>query len=188
MSSPGPFTSSVHQSENPAVETVQTIERTTEIAYPPPAVPAEPSSQSAALPAGGGTIPPAPSAGVVTRTTERIETSIGAAQRDTAREISAKLGAVRWVQILGALMILGGISTFHPAVKLFVQSKTVTAGLFAAGAGLIFLPFVIVGNELALSMIGGGVILAGLVYFLGQRNAKHKATAEFLERIRPATP
>lgn len=164
---------SMHQPENPSQAASQTIKRVTETVAPsPPPVAVIPSAQPQPTPAA----PPATP--VVLRQTEEITTTIGAAQKDVSREITAKLASARWVQVLGVLMILAGCATFHPAVKLFVASKTVTASLFAFGVLLVFLPFVIVGNETMLSIVGVGCVLALLVYFMGQRNARHKAIVD----------
>lgn len=91
--------------------------------------------------------------------TERVKTKIGAAQKDTARELGAKLSSLKGVVWVGVLVFLfGAASLFYPPLKLIVASTTTSAAACAAGLALIFLPSVIVGHEVLLICIGvGGV-------------------------------
>lgn len=96
--------------------------------------------------------------------TERVKTKIGAAQKDTARELGAKLSSLKGVVWVGVLVFLfGAASLFYPPLKLIVASTTTSAAACAAGLALIFLPSVIVGHEVLLICIGVGAV--GLYWF-----------------------
>lgn len=92
---------------------------------------------------------------------EKVTTKIGAAQKDVAREIGAKLSSLKWVTWVGVLVFLfGAASAFWPPLKVIVGSTTTSAVACVAGLALIVLPVIIVGNELLI--LGGGV---GAVFF-----------------------
>lgn len=103
--------------------------------------------------------------GVITKTTEKGETYIGAAQKDTAREIGAKLASLSIVVWVGlALAIFGAASFVYPPIKILVGgSVTTSAVLTASGVALIALPSLIVGHELLILAVGLGA--AGLYWF-----------------------
>lgn len=104
-----------------------------------------------------------------TVTTEKNEISIGAAQKDLGREVSAKLASLRWITWLGALVFLFGVaSAFYPPLKLIVGSVTTSAACAAAGAALIILPVVIVGHELLIVAIALG---AAGIWWLSHHHA-----------------
>jgi hypothetical protein len=90
--------------------------------------------------------------------------SVGAAQKDTGREIAAKLAAARPVQYMGVILVLAACAMFHPVVRAFVASTTVQAVVGAVGLSMIFGPMVIVGHEGL--MIGGGLVLILIVFFM----------------------
>lgn len=108
------------------------------------------------------------SAGV--KTTERNEIVIGAAQKDTAREMAAKLGSLKGVVWIGVLVFLfGAASLFYPPLKLIVGSVTTSIAACAAGIALIILPSLIVGHELLIMGVG----LGGLgLYWFSHRHGK----------------
>jgi hypothetical protein len=92
-------------------------------------------------------------------TTERVRTKIGAAQKDTAREISAKLSSLRGVVWVGVLVFLFGVgSLFYPPLKLIVGSTTTSAAACVAGLALIFLPSLIAGHEVLILAVGVGAV------------------------------
>lgn len=96
--------------------------------------------------------------------TERFETKIGAAQKDLAREMAAKLGSLKGVVWVGVLVFLfGAVSFFYPPLKLLIGSTTTSAVIAAAGLALIILPTLIVGNEILILCIALGA--AGLYWF-----------------------
>ena len=106
---------------------------------------------------------------------EKITTVVGAAQKDMAREVAAKLSSMRWITWLGVLVFLGGIaSAFWPPLKLIVGSVTTSVIMAVAGLVLIVLPIVIVGNEL---LILGGAGGAVLFYWFAHRHSKASTEA-----------
>jgi len=98
-------------------------------------------------------------------TTEEVHTKIGAAQKDTAREMAAKLGSLRGVVWVGVLVFLFGVASFvYPPLKLIVGgSVTTSAVIAAAGLAMIVLPTLLVGHELLILSVAAGA--AGLYWF-----------------------
>lgn len=142
----------VRQSQNPQQETVQKYERVTE-----------------SVPAGLQYTNQASPNSTVVRVTEKGETHIGAAQKDTAREIGAKLSSLKGVVIIGVLVFLFGATSFvYPPVKILVGgSVTTSAVITAAGLALIILPTLIVGHELLILGVAGG---AAILYWFAHRH------------------
>ncbi len=118
--------------------------------------------------------------------TGRVEAiGLAAAHVDDSRVVRAKLASAHWIQALGVLFLLAGVATFHPVVKAFVMSKTVTMGLFAVGAGLCFLPYILIGHEAMFGWFAGAALLGGLAYFFIHRHGQTKGKAETLEKLLP---
>ena len=93
-----------------------------------------------------------------TRVTEKAGTVIGAAQKDTAREIGAKLSSLKGIVWLGAaLFVFGLASLVWPPLRAIIGSVTTSLAISAGGIALMVLPTLVVGNEL---LILGGVALA----------------------------
>ena len=100
----------------------------------------------------------------------RAKTELGAAQKDTARELSAKLASLKGIVWVGALVFLFGLATmFYPPLKLIIGSITTSAAITVGGLALIVLPTVIVGNEM---LIMGGVAAAVGLWFLAHRHGQ----------------
>ena len=116
-------------------------------------------------------------------TTEEVHTKIGAAQKDTAREIGAKLAATRPVMWIGILVFLFGVaSAVHPGLKLLVGgSVTTSAVIAAAGLGMIVLPILIVGHELLILAIAAGA--AGLYFFAHRHGSVHSELKTIKENL-----
>lgn len=146
----------VRQSQNPQAESTQKYERTTE------------------------TIPPGLTNATV-RITERGETKIGAAQKDTAREVAAKLGSLKSVVWIGILVFLfGAVSFVYPPLKIIVGgSVTTSAVITAAGLALIVLPSLVVGHELLILAVAGAI--AG-VYFFAHRHGTLKGIVDSFKK------
>ncbi len=109
-----------------------------------------------------------------TRTVEKAGTLIGAAQKDTAREIGAKLSSLKGIVWVGVAMFLFGLATmFYPPLRAIIGSVTTSAAIVAGGLALIVLPTLIVGNEL---LILGGVAVAVGGWFLAHRHGQLKGT------------
>lgn len=96
--------------------------------------------------------------------TEVVETTIGAAQKDVAREMAAKLGSLKGIVYLGALVFLFGVaSAFWLPLKAVVGSITTSAVIAVSGLALIVLPSLIVGNEILILCVALGA--SGLYWF-----------------------
>jgi hypothetical protein len=107
---------------------------------------------------------------VVEREEARAGTQLGASQKDTARELGAKLTGLRPVTWVGiALFVLGLASLVWPPLKALIGSVTTSAAIAAGGLALIILPTIIVGNEL---LILGGVVLSAGAWFLAHRHGQ----------------
>ena len=105
---------------------------------------------------------------VTEREETRAKTELGAAQKDSARELSAKLASLRGIVWVGVVMFLFGLaSLFYPPLKLLIGSVTTSAAICAGGLALIVLPTLIVGNEI---LILCGVALAVGAWFLAHRH------------------
>lgn len=101
------------------------------------------------------------------KTVEKVETKIGAAQKDVAREIGAKLAGLRPVMYVGILLfVFGAASLFYPPLKVIVGSSTTSIMACVAGVALIALPSLIVGNELLILCVGVGAV--GIYWFSHQ--------------------
>ncbi|MEI6194917.1 MAG: hypothetical protein WCS42_11380 [Verrucomicrobiota bacterium] len=90
----------------------------------------------------------------------RAKTELGAAQKDTARELSAKLASLKGIVWVGvALFLFGLASLFYPPLKIIIGSVTTSVAIIAGGLALMVLPSLVVGNEL--------LILAGVAEGVG---------------------
>lgn len=157
------------QSQNPATSSKQTYKKTT-VTEPALSLPKEPVVNARDI-----SVTP-----VKTTTTEEVNTEIGSAQKDTARELGAKLGALKGVVWVGVLLfVFGAASAFYPPLKLIVGSVTTSAVIAASGLALIVLPSLIVGNEILILCIGVGV--AG-VYFFAHRHGSVHAELKTLKK------
>ncbi len=100
----------------------------------------------------------------------RATTELGAAQKDTARELSAKLASLKGIVWVGVAMFLFGLaSIFYPPLQAIIGSITTSVAIVAGGVALIVLPSLIVGNEL---LILGGVGAAVGVWFFAHRHGQ----------------
>ena len=92
---------------------------------------------------------------VVEHEETRAKTELGAAQKDTARELSAKLASLKGIVWVGVVMFLFGLaSMFYPPLQAIIGSVTTSVAILVGGIALMVLPSLIVGNEL---LILGGV-------------------------------
>src|SRR4029077_12339037 len=91
-----------------------------------------------------------------------------AAQKDTARELGAKLSSLRGIVWVGVgLFIFGLASLVWPPLKLIIGSVTTSAAITLGGIALMILPTLIVGNEI---FILGGVTVAVGAWCLAHRH------------------
>jgi len=116
-------------------------------------------------------------------TTEEVHTKIGAAQKDTAREMAAKLGALRGVTWLGVLVFLFGVaSAVYPPLKILVGgSVTTSAVIAAAGLALLILPTLVVGHELLIMAVAIGV--AAVWFFAHRHGSLRGQVTELLKKV-----
>lgn len=107
---------------------------------------------------------------VVEREETRAKTELGAAQKDTAREIGAKLSSLKGIVWVGVVMFVFGLaSMFYPPLRVIIGSMTTSAAILAGGVALMVLPTLLVGNEL---LIMGGVAVAVGGWFFAHRHGK----------------
>ena len=113
---------------------------------------------------------------VVEHEETRAKTELGAAQKDTARELSAKLASLKGIVWVGGVLFLFGLATlFYPPLKLLVGSVTTSAAICAGGLALMVLPTLIVGNEL---LILAGVATAVGLWFFAHRHGQLRGLVE----------
>jgi hypothetical protein len=107
---------------------------------------------------------------VVEREETRARTELGAAQKDTARELGAKLASLKGIVWVGVgLFVFGLASLVWPPLKTVIASVTTSAALMLGGVALVVLPSLVVGNEL---LILGGVAVAVGGWFLAHRHGE----------------
>ena len=105
---------------------------------------------------------------VVEREEARARTEHGAAQKDTARELGAKLSSLKGIVWVGVGMFVFGLASLvWPPLKAVIGSVTTSAALMLGGVALVVLPTLVVGNEL---LILGGVAVAVGAWFLAHRH------------------
>ena len=113
---------------------------------------------------------------VVEREEIRAKTELGAAQKDTAREIGAKLSSLKGIVWVGlGLFLFGLASLFYPPVRAVIGSVTTSAAMLVGGLALMVLPSMIVGNELVI-LAGVGVAVGG--WFLAHRHGQLRGAME----------
>ena len=170
--SAGQIVQSVAQGENPAQSSRQDQETVRNKSYTVPAgsrmVETHVTADAGGAPATNATAlvisAPMP---VVEHEETRAKTELGAAQKDTARELSAKLASLKGIVWVGvALFLFGLASLFYPPLKLIIGSVTTSAAILVGGIALMVLPSLIVGNEL---LILAGVAAAVGGWFLAHR-------------------
>lgn len=155
----------VVQSDNPATVSRQDQETVRTRSYTVPTG----SRLESCLTNGAAVVVSAPMA-VAEREEVRAKTELGAAQKDTARELGAKLASLKGIVWVGVVMFVFGLaSIFYPPLKLLIGSVTTSAAIAAGGLSLMVLPTLIVGNEL---LILGGVALAVGGWFLAHRHGR----------------
>jgi hypothetical protein len=118
---------------------------------------------------------------VVEHEETRAKTELGAAQKDTARELTAKLASLKGIVWVGVALFLFGLATlFYPPLKLLVGSVTTSAAIIVGGLSLIILPTLIVGNEL---LILAGVASAVGLWFLAHRHGQLRGLVDAAKNV-----
>ena len=111
---------------------------------------------------------------VVEREQTRAGTELGAAQKDTARELGAKLASLKGIVWVGVgLFVFGLGSLVWPPLKAVIGSVTTSTALMGGGVALMVVPSLVVGNEL---LILGGVGVAVGGWFLAHRHGQLRGT------------
>ncbi len=159
--------------ENPATETKQTTKKTTvrKFAKAPASNRNSPATVANSATVEESPVQPAPQIEEET-VTQEVTVEIGAAQKDTSRELAAKLQSMRPMQFLGAAFLIAALAMFHPAVRLLMgSSREMQIMVGAAGLFLIFAPQFIAGNELLIM----GVTVGGLVALYVIKRSSYKS-------------
>lgn len=197
----GPVGQSVVQGDNPAQATRQSQEAIRVRTYTVPAGSRVEGAMGGMGPmgrmrrdgtniCGGATavIVSAPTA-VVEREETRANTELGASQKDTARELGAKLASLRGIVWVGVGLFIFGIGSFAwPPLRAIIGSVTTGVAITLGGVALMILPSLIVGNEL---FILGGVALAVGGWFLAHRHGHLRGmvgAAETVSSIGESSP
>lgn len=108
-----------------------------------------------------------------------VKQDLGGTYEDVGRAITAKLGALKWVQYVGIALMLGAASMFHPIVRVAVGGgKQMQMAIGVIGLGLVFGPVLLVGNEKLLFIVGG---LALAFLYLFSRLSYKEAQADSLK-------
>jgi uncharacterized membrane protein YccC len=111
---------------------------------------------------------------IIEREESKARTELGAAQKDTARELGAKLASLKGIVWVGVgLFVFGLASLVYPPLKLVLGSVTTSAALILGGVALMVLPTLVVGNEL---LILGAVAVAVGAWFLAHRHGQLRGT------------
>jgi hypothetical protein len=114
----------------------------------------------------------------VTSSTRDVSQQIGAAQKDTSREIAAKLASFKPVQYVGVALLVVAAAMFHPVVRTAVSGgKETQMATAAVGLVLVFGPTMFVGNERLILFAGiGGLFviyaLSRLGYYKGRSDSR----------------
>jgi hypothetical protein len=175
------FRSELKQPENPAQTAAQNFERVTETELPLAAgtkvtervVSHDKRGETVSL---EKTIVLAERAVQKTRVTEKAGTVIGAAQKDTARELGAKLASMKGVVWVGLLLFVFGIASLAwPPLRAIIGSVTTSMAVIVGGLALMILPSLVVGNEM---LILGGVVLGVSAWFLAHRHGHLRGALE----------
>jgi len=107
---------------------------------------------------------------VVEREETHATTELGGAQKNTTRELSAKLSSLKGVVWVGlGMFVFGLVSLVWPPLKTVIGSVTTSAGIIVGGIALILLPTLVVGSEL---LIFAGVALALGLWFIAHRHGE----------------
>jgi hypothetical protein len=107
---------------------------------------------------------------VVEHEETRAKTELGAAQKDTARELSAKLASLKGIVWVGVVLFLFGLaSVFYPPLQAIIGSVTTSIAITVGGVALMVLPSLIVGNEI---LILCGVGATVVVWFYAHRHGQ----------------
>ena len=111
---------------------------------------------------------------------DKIQSTLGAANKNTLQETAAKLASLSWVSYAGVALFLLGLGTiFYPPLKLLVGGS-LTTGVAIAGGGLLLtvLPVLVVGHEI---LIMCGVLAGVAIWFIAHRHGSLKGELTVLK-------
>ncbi|MGO8927573.1 MAG: hypothetical protein ACLQU3_11865 [Limisphaerales bacterium] len=112
---------------------------------------------------------------VVEREETHVRTELGAAQKDTARELGARLSSLKGIVWVGVgLFVFGLASLVWPPLNVVIGSVTTSAALMLGGVALMVLPSLIAGNELLILGVVG-LVVGG--WFLAHRHGQLRGLA-----------
>ena len=194
-----PVQQTLHQSDNPSATSRQTQEtirtRTYSLSGPPAGQgrdvpiaisPIEIRNSKFEIVTPTRDLPSAPYPGSLVTDQEviRATTELGPAQKDTARELTAKLSSLRGIVWVGLGLFLFGLATiFYAPLRVIIGSVTTSIAITLGGVALMILPTLIVGNELLI--IGGVAVVVG-AWFLAHRHGH--ARGQLAQSQNPALP
>lgn len=102
----------------------------------------------------------------------KASAEVGAAQKDTAREIGAVMKGMSGVLYIGvAVFLFGAASLFYPPLKVIVASTTTSLAITASGVVLMVLPSLVASPQTRL-LLGLGVLGAIVFLVLSVRNGQ----------------
>jgi hypothetical protein len=175
------FRSEMKQPENPAQSASQNFERSTETELPLAAgtrvveVAVSRNERGEAVTRETTIVLSAPTV-QKTRMTEKAGTIVGAAQKDVARELGAKLSSMKGIVWVGVVLFVFGVASIAwPPLRAIVGSVTTSLAIIVGGLALMVLPTLIVGNEM---LILGGVGLGVSAWFLAHRHGQLRGIVE----------
>jgi len=123
---------------------------------------------------------------VVEKEETRAKTELGAAQKDTARELGTKLASLKGIVWVGVVMFLFGLaSMFYPPLQAIIGSVTTSAAILVGGLALMILPSLVVGNEL---LILAGVASAVGLWFLAHRHGELRGLLDAADSTSRSAP
>lgn len=106
----------------------------------------------------------------VIKKTQKVGQTIGAAQKDTARNTAAQLASFKGVQWIGCLALLAGaFGFFNPALRALIGGKDTAMAVAGAGLVMVFGPSIFVSYEKYFLL----AILGAAAYWFWSR-AKYK--------------
>lgn len=174
---------SLTQGENPGAASKQDIHRDVTREWEMPQPPAFPTLEPVTNAATGAIayVPVTPDPAAYSsmpakyreRTIEDIGTTLGAAQKDTARELGVKLAAMKPVQLLGMVLVLAALSMFWGPIKAVTQSGTLQVITGVTGLLLIVLPTVITSvSPVIWSILAVAGIAIPALWYLSHRHGQ----------------
>lgn len=114
---------------------------------------------------------------------DKAKTQIGASQENIAQKIGAVLSGMRPVMYAGIIVMLVGIGTLHPKLKLILGfSNTQSFMVIGGGLALIFLPQIFAQyGKLIIGLIIAAVVGYIFIYRYSEASTKAKVYKQFID-------